>query len=63
MTTWILFESTGYGMEPIISYDNRKEALEDLKCYRENDREHYHAVQRRELKKGQDWQNCRFRYN
>lgn len=63
MTTWILFSNYGCGMEPEVSYDNRKEALEDLKCYRENDKEHYHSVQRRELRKGQDWQNCRFRWN
>ncbi len=61
--TWILFSNYGYGMEPEVSYDNRKEAYDDLKAYRENDSEHFHDVQRRYLKKGQDWQNCRYRYN
>ena len=61
--TWILFSDYGCGMEPEVLYDNRKEALEDLRAYRENDPNHFHDVQVRHLRNGQDWQNCRYNYN
>lgn len=42
----------GHGWEDLSSYDNRREAVSDLKAYRENDKYGYHRLITRRVKIG-----------
>ena len=54
MTEWIIQGNYGYGWEDLSAYDNRKDAQEDLRAYRENEPEYPHRlISRREAKQAQ----------